>query len=295
MPYMTQMLLQSILIVLIFNLMGCSTETTQINTRSNSDEIDVSSWDFGEFSEDDSGFHDHPATDEEQYAIAVATFTGDGHEKAARVALSELIFAYPSIGRQLKVRKRSRGTVLTYGHYAGYDDPAAKAHIEMLRNATTAQGRALFSQLLLTKFRPMRPKQSLHPNNLWTIRREYPTIVPIYTLEVAVWGDFDSGQLPSSKRRAAAEQYASELRTKGYEAFFYHNDDSELSSVTVGLFSYKAIDAETGFYSPEVEAMLARFPQRLMNGQPVLEYNDPTNHAKGTRVQVPCLAEVPVD
>jgi len=293
---MTRMFLHCIVVVMTIKMVGCATETTTTTDTSISDEINVSSWDFGEISLHKSGFNDPSVGDREgQYAIAVATFTGDEHEMAAKAALSKLILQHPSIGRELKVRQRSRGSVLTYGHYTGYNDPNAKSNLAMLRSATTPQGRALFGQLLLTKFRPPRSKQSLHPYDLWTVRRDYPTIVPIYTLEVAVWGDFDSGQLPPAKRHAAAEHYASELRTNGYEAFFYHNDDSELSSVTVGLFSYKAIDAETGFYSPEVESMLSHFPQRLVNGQPVLEYHDPANHDKGSKVQLPCLAEVPVD
>jgi hypothetical protein len=278
-----------------FNLLHCSGDSETTSNAFIDSENDVVTWDFGEISDDKHSNLDVSAQEEDQYAIAVATFTGAGHESDARRGHSELMMQHPAVGRKLKVRKRSRGSALTYGHYSGYDDPSAKSDLVMLRSITTPQGRSLFSQLLLTKFRSVQSKEGLHPHDLWTIRREYPTIVPIYTLEVAVWGDFDSGELPSARRRSAAEQYASELRTKGYEAFFYHNDDSELSSVTVGLFSYKAIDAETGFYSPEVEAMLARFPQRLMNGQPVLEYHDPSNHAKGTKVQVPCLAEVPVD
>jgi len=283
------------LVVIALNLLHCSGGSETTSNAFIDNENDVVTWDFGEISSEEHSTQDAPAPEENQYAIAVATFTGAGHENDARRVLSELMMQHPPVGRKLTVRKRSRGSALTYGNYSGYDDPSAKSDLVMLRRLTSTQGRALFSQLLLTKFRSVQLEQGLHPHDLWTIRREYPTIVPIYTLEVAVWGDFDSGELPRAKRRSAAEQYASELRAKGYEAFFYHNDDSELSSVTVGLFSYKAIDAETGFYSPEVEAMLARFPQRLMNGQPVLEYHDPSNHARGTKVQAPCLAEVPVD
>ena len=85
------------------------------------------------------------------------------------------------------------------------------------------------------------------------------------------------------------------MRKKGFEAFFYHNDDVGLSSVTVGLFGHNAVDAETGFYSPEVDAMISRFPVRLVNGQEVQEYFDPTNPSLGSNVQPPVLAEVPVD
>ena len=165
----------------------------------------------------------------------------------------------------------------------------------MLRGVVTPQRRPLFVQVLLMKFKPPRSIQNLHPYDLWTVRREFPTMVPIFTLEVGVWGDFDSGQFPKAKRRQAAEGYAAQLRQKGYEAFFYHNDDAGLSSVTVGLFGHKAVDGETGFYSPEVDAMISRFPARLINGQEVLEYFDPTNHSLGSSAQPPCLAEVPVD
>ncbi len=292
---MTRLNWYSTVIIVALNMLGCGSGSETTSSAFIGQENDVVNWDFGEISTDEHTHRDAPVSDEDQYAIAVATFTGAGHERDAQKVLSELKIQHPAVGRKLMVRKRSRGSALTYGQYSGYNDPIAKSDLVMLRSMATSQGRALFSQLLLTKFRPVHPKEALHPHDLWTIRREYPTTVPIYTLEVAVWGDFDSGQLPRVKRRSAAEQYASELRSKGYEAFFYHNDDSELSSVTVGLFSYKAIDAETGFYSSEVESMLARFPQRLTNGQPVLEYHDPSNHARGTKVQAPCLAEVPVD
>jgi hypothetical protein len=254
--------------------------------------MDVSTWDFG-----DQPIHQYErnAKDDEQFAIVVATFTGGGHQSAASAMRSSLGVRYPVLGSSLKVRERSRGSVITYGRYTGYDDPSAKDDIQMLRGIASVQGIPLFGQVMLSKFKSPRARRQLHPYDLWTVRREYPTIVPIYTLDVAVWGDFESGQLPTKQRRTAAERYASELRSKGFEAFFYHNDQTELSSVTVGLFSYRALDPETGFYSVEVEAMLSRFPKRLVNGQPVLQYYDPHNPSQGSMEQKPCLAEVPVD
>ena len=274
----------------------CAPETTTPLTGQQDDLFDISTWDFGEAGVgDQQGGTDYAGNDENQYAIAVATFTGDAHKQSATSTLSNLMAQYPMIGRKLALRERSRGSVLTYGQYSGYDDAAAKKDIAMLRNISTPQGVTLFAQVLLTKFKSPRSRNKLHPYDLWTVRREFPTIVPIFTLEVAVWGDFDSGKYPRDRRRLEAQQYATELRQKGFEAFFYHNDDRELSSVTVGLFGYNAIDAETGFYSLEVEAILSRFPERLINGQPTMEYRDPSDHSMGTRVQPPSLAEVPID
>lgn len=285
-------------------VVSCGPESTGPQTRNlegHGDIMDVSTWNFEEervmrgqatHSTHLTGVQTHA---KDQYAIVVATFTGAQHEQSALATRAQLIRQYPLLGRGLRVRQRSRGTALSYGDYTGYDDSNAKKDIVQLRLLRTPQSQPLFAQVLLMKFKAVRQKKDIHPFDLWIVRREFPTRVPIFTLEVAIWGDFDSGQFPQSKRRAAAEGYATELRKKGFESYFYHNDDAGLSSVTVGLFGNSAVDAETGFYSHEVEAMLRRFPIRLVNGQEVQVYFDPAHPTLGSSVQPPCLAEVPVD
>jgi hypothetical protein len=258
--------------------------------------MNISTWDFDGMPANDYLLNAQSSTQtNDQFAIVVATFTGDYHADSATSTRAQLSMQYPGIGTMLALRPRSRGSVLTYGDYTGYDDAKAKKDIAMLRQVPTAQGTPLFAQVMLMKFKASRQNETLHPHDLWTIRREFPTMVPIFTLEVAVWGDFDSGEFPNARRRAAAEGYANELRMKGYEAFFYHNDEAQMSSVTVGLFGHNAVDAETGFYSYEVDAMLSRFPVRLVNGEEVFVYFDPSNPSLGSSVQPPILAEVPVD
>jgi hypothetical protein len=137
--------------------------------------------------------------------------------------------------------------------------------------------------------------KNLHPHDLWTVRRAYPNVVPIYSLDVAIWGDFDSGELPISTRRNLAEQYAATLRSRGFESFFYHDDEQNLSSVTVGLFGHNAVDAETGFYSWEVDSLLEQFPERLVNGEQFMEFRNPYDPALGMKPQQPRLVEVPID
>lgn len=288
-----------VVIILPLVLVCCGPEVSSTQTHQapfQNDSMDISTWDFGEVEIDDSSSSHHVMIkNEEQFSIVIATFTGQQHANSAAATKAQLAMQYPQIGQSLVVRPRSRGSALTFGQYSGYDDPQAKKDMAMLRRAVSPQGRPIFAQVLLMKFKPRRSAKNLHPYDLWTVRREFPTMVPIFTLEVAVWGDFDSGQFPESKRRQAAEGYASQLRQQGYEAFFYHNDDAGLSSVTVGLFGHNAVDGETGFYSPEVDAMISRFPVRVVNGQEVQEYFDPKNRALGSSVQPPCLAEVPVD
>jgi len=289
-----------LLLTLIFGCGPVATSSDPAGTTApsqNGNIMDVSTWDSNipvaadKNQEDGSG----SIQSKDQFAIVVATFTGDASHESAAASQSMLAKHYPTLGRGLTIRPRSRGTVLTFGNYESYQDSVAKKDMSILRSMKSPQGKPLFGQVLLLKFKPGRQLQNLHPYDLWTARREFPKIVPLFTLEVAVWGDFDSGQYPLKRRQTKAEQYASELRSKGFEAFFYHNDDGEISSVTVGLFGPSAIDPETGFYAPDVEALLSRFSERLVNGQPIQIYFDPNNHALGSSIQPPCLAEVPVD
>jgi len=279
-----------------FWALGCAPETTAPTPQGQDDLLDLAKWDFGDVDVDEMPSQiGRTYEDDAVYAIAVGTFSGIGHQESAKKALASLSMQYPRLVQQLQVRDRSRGSVLAFGSYDGYDDPNVARDIDTLKRIVNPQGKPLFGQIFISKFRTPLTQRRLHPHDLWSVRKEFPTIVPIYTLEVAVWGDFGGGQFPKSKRRAAAESFASELRARGNEAFFYHNDDRDISSVTVGLFGYNAVDASTGFYSPEVDAMIALFPERLVNGEQVLEYLDPMNQSFGTRVQQPILAEVPVD
>ena len=287
-------------VILAANLLiGCAPESPMKVSKTADPLLDLSSWDFGDQESSNNGLHQTETTfsepDKSSYAIAVATFTGPASEANAQNTLINLKSQFPNLGARLQVRERSRGFVLAFGNYTGFGDSQAKEDILVLRNIVDKGGQLLFGQVLLTKFRTPLSKRRIHPNDLWSVRKDYPTVVPIYTLEIALWGDFESGQFPTVKRRRAAETLATELRNKGFEAFFLHNDDRGLSSVSVGLFNYQAVDAETGFYSPEVEAMIARFPERLINGEQIYEYLDSRNHALGTRAQPPVLVEVPVD
>ncbi len=290
--------MRTVLAIMMIGLwaIGCSPETTTPAPKAQDDLLDLSTWDFGEVNIDEpSSPLGRSYEDDSVYAIAVVTFSGIGHQESAKKALASLSVQYPRLSQQLQVRDRSRGSVLAFGSYEGYDDANVARDIDTLKRIVNPQGKPLFGQIFISKFRTPLANRKLHPHDLWSIRKEFPTIIPIYTLEVAVWGDFGGGQFPKSKRRLAAESYASELRARGNEAFFYHNDDRDISSVTVGLFGHNAVDASTGFYSSEVDAMIARFPERLVNGEQVLEYLDPMNQSFGTRVQQPILAEVPVD
>ena len=73
----------------------------------------------------------------------------------------------------------------------------------------------------------------------------------------------------------------------------HHDDDLRLSMVTVGLFDHTAVDAESGLFAPEVDALLRKFPAHLVNGEPLRELLDRRRPGLGTRVQAPRLVLVP--
>lgn len=270
---------------------GCSAGG-QPDRRASGVGIDLASLDLG----DTYGAPAQAAapTGKGSWAIALATFTGNGHIDTARRMQVQLAAQSPALASGLSVRERRSGAVLVYGAYEGADDPRARPDMDYLRSLRGAGGRAIFPQVMLVRFRAPRSMENLHPNDLWSARLAYPRVDPLYSLDVAIWGDFESGLWPVDRRHGAAEQHAADLRRRGFEAWFYHDDDRGFSSVTVGLFDRRAIDAETGFYNDEVEAVLASFPERLINGEPLMESRnaaDPTQRSP----QQPRLIEVPFE
>jgi len=154
--------------------------------------------------------------------------------------------------------------------------------------------RQIFPQAMIAELKVPRDPRTVPDNELVSLRIKYPDVRTLYTLEIAVWGDFESGEYPPARRRSAAEGYANALRQQGMPAFFYHDDARQMSMVTVGVFDHRAMDASTGIKSPEVERFLMQFPQRLVNGEPLIDLYDPQDPAKGGRPQQPSLVEVPL-
>ena len=56
----------------------------------------------------------------------------------------------------------------------------------------------MFPRAILSRIDLRSARQALHPHSLHSVRRRYPSVDPLYTLEVAIWGDFESGELAPS-------------------------------------------------------------------------------------------------
>jgi hypothetical protein len=226
------------------------------------------------------------------WTLVLATFTDANHVRDAQDMLAQLPVVAPQVVGA-RIHTSAKGSMVIYGQYTGREDPAAKADVERLKRITH-QNRQVFSRVLLTHLDLRLAQSQLHPHDLLSARRLHPKVDPLYTLDVAIWDDFESGKISYDQIRRSAENYAAQLRARGYEAYFYHDDANTRSIVTVGLFDRRAIHKDSGLYSQEVEDLAKKhFPVRLVNGEPMYEYKDRFRPELGTEPETPVLVLVP--
>ncbi|MDG2199858.1 MAG: hypothetical protein P8K80_01580 [Phycisphaerales bacterium] len=226
------------------------------------------------------------------FSIVLGTFAGEGHLQQANQYHQQASVLLPDMSSGLRVQSSLSGSMVVYGNYTGWKDPRAKKDVRTLQDLTI-NGRQVFPQAMIAELPAPRDPASIEEAELLSLRIRYPDIRVLYTLEIAMWGDFESGQWPERARRAEAEQYARSLRQRGVPAFYHHDSAREMSMVTVGVFDHRAIDGQTGLRSPQVERFLLDFPKRMVNGEPVIDLYDPNNPDKGGRTQQPRIVEVP--
>lgn len=237
---------------------------------------------------------------EATWALVLATFAHDGHEVYAQDYLQKLNILTPQFTPGLRVVPRKSGSMVVYGRYPSRDDAKALEDREHFRQLT-ANGRIIFPRVMLAEVRPQLTAAQLHPWDLRGVKARYPEFDTLYTLSIAIWGDFEEGLMTPEERRLSAEAQVAALRRQNYDAYFFHNEQEGLSDVTVGIF-LEGRDAQSTLYPPEVEAMLRQFPERYVNGEPLLmemvqdevsNMSDVQRARKTTRAQEPLLVEVP--
>ena len=226
------------------------------------------------------------------FAIVLATFGGDAHREQANQFRDRAAILLPDMAGSMRLHPSAGGSLVVCGEYSGWKDPNAKQDIRTLQEMTI-NGVQVFPQAMLTELLSQRDPNSIDDAELVSLRLRYPDIRVLYTLEIAIWGDFESGQWPEGTRRNAAERYARSLRLRGVPAFYHHDPAREMSMVTVGVFDHRAIDGQTGLRSPQVERFLMDFPERMVNGEQIIDLYDPSDPSKGGRPQEPRIVEVP--
>lgn len=226
------------------------------------------------------------------WTIVLGTFSGSNHEQAAQNMLGELQRVAPELTRGARSHTTSRGSMVIYGQYPEAEDRQARRDLERVKEIRYRE-MPIFAKAFLSRITPSSAKGA-HPHALLSVREEYPNVDPLYTLQVAAWGDFDSGTMTMDQIRRQAEDHVRRLRAQGHEAYFHHDPGQQLSIVTVGLFDRRAFDSETGERSPELQMLKRQFPAHLVNGEELHEPIDRQRPDRGTRVQPPHLVLVPM-
>ena len=222
----------------------------------------------------------------------LGTFAEGDHEQAARTMLDELRRIAPDIARNSRVHTGSKGSIVIYGNYASRDDAQAKDDQERLKKVQY-QNRPLFNRVILTRIDNRSMTSQFQPHDLLSVRQKYPKVDPLYTVDIAMWDDLGAGKMTYDEIRRKAEAYCESLRAQKVEAYFYHDDENQRSIVTVGTFDRRAIHVDSGLFSPEVEAVMKKFPVRMVNGEPLNEFKDPYHPNEGVKPQSPKLVLVP--
>lgn len=224
------------------------------------------------------------------WSVLLATYADQGHRAQADAARNDMALRIPEL-RQAFVRTNSTGSMVLIGHFEGPKDPAAKAQLARVKEMGDGTSRT-FPRAMLVRTGASPNDGPPGPLDLRTVRRDFPKGT-LYTLQVAAWASLGSKELTMAQIKKSAESYAQQLRTQGFEAYYFHDFDTETSTVTVGVFGPDSYDSKSTLFAPEVEAMMRKFPKSLLNGEEVLVPVDPKKTGSKTVAQSSRLVEVP--
>ncbi|MDA1007603.1 MAG: hypothetical protein O2800_01175 [Planctomycetota bacterium] len=224
------------------------------------------------------------------WGVVLATFSGDSNRAVADAAAAQIIDTYPTI-TEISVRSKPNGSVILAGHFAEATDPEAKEMLNRVR-AIQVDGKPAFPRAMLTAMKGVVDGERIGAWDVRQLRLRYSEVNPLYTIQVAVWSDFDSTEITTSQVRTQSESYCRELRALGFPAFYLHTESPMMSVVTVGVYGVDAYDPRSTLFSDEVTAVMKRFPKHLVNGEEFLIALDP-REPKKLSPQAPRLVEVP--
>jgi hypothetical protein len=230
--------------------------------------------------------------DKGRWSVMLATFSQPDHAERANAFRAELVRQYPELSNAM-VRRVGKGSAIVVGRFEGPEDKSAQTELKRVK-AIERNGGKPFAGAMLLRTATEDATVTVKPNDIRNLRAKFPNVRPLYTLQVAAWSTFGEKGADYAAMRTAAERYCAELRGKGFDAWFHHDEDKETSSVTVGSFDRRAYDARSTLFSPEVEDLMRQFPAHLTNGEPVLIPVDPSNPKGRTKPQASRLVEVPL-
>ena len=207
----------------------------------------------------------------------LGTYAGDAHPQTAEAMRQRMIQTAPEIGAA-RVHSTTKGSMIIFGRYEAVDDPAAQTALKDIKSIQVNRTRP-FGFAMLSRIVPEVPTASLDPIDLRTVRRRYPNMDELFTLQIAVWVTADN-EFSVEQARAESEAFARRLRAEQHEAYFYHDPVKGTSHVSIGVFDETAYDPKSTLFSPQVERLLRRFPHLLVNGEEALVQVDPNSRVR---------------
>lgn len=238
---------------------------------------------------------DHKAGDREKWTIECNEFRGESHEDTADTLATSLKHVSGLHPDQVKVQHEKERSRIFYGSYdlqyveakgdgEGHTrgdviidiSPEVKTDLDFIRKLAIADRYPFFAA------RPIpEPSPDVGPPE-WNLKNAKG----VYTLNVGV--TFPTATMHDYK--TAAIEWVKDLRSRGHEAYYYHDPISSKTSICVGTFGEDALidtgDGRTG-YSQAVRALRDKedeFKYNLENGYKTFRIATDEN---GKRMKMP--------
>lgn len=201
------------------------------------------------------------------WKIALATAPADADDISTMQLLGTVRAQTGLTGARLE--KRGKALVVTYGAYASASDPAAQEQLARARGLVVGGAKPYAAASMIPPaYSGMTGSDT--EMNLATLKQRYGERAA-YTLQIAAYERNDGKDATPedlAEIRRAAEAAATQLRTDGEEAFYYHGP--RRSMVTVGVFSEKEFDtSRPGRESPALRVLKEKYKFNLVNGAPI--------------------------
>lgn len=203
--------------------------------------------------------------DEDAWTIVLATFDGaDAEHRASELTGRRQLSYVPD----LWTKKQDQQVYVLRGQYADPTSSAAQRDLQQTRMVPLDGARPFAAAEIVHIRGLMAATAKTDSLDLRQYRGQWP-----YTLQVAVFDGNYRGD-----RRRAAERHAADLRKKGHQAFYCHDEGSDMSVVTVGLFSDgdrvkhtttlpSGREMVQAVYGPRIKALQMQFPYNRVNGE----------------------------
>ena len=149
------------------------------------------------------------------------------------------------------------------GRYEGPQSEAARRDLKMIKDLRVKNAPA-FPMAMLSRLNTGR-EPALNPLALMSLRLRYPNLVPLYTLEVAVWGDFESNKLTVEEIHRQAEILARALKVQGLMNLQLAIKDRALFILEVNPRASRTVP----FVAKAIGRPIAKIAARVMAGEPL--------------------------